>query len=570
MPINLKKRYDAIVVGSGVTGGYAAKELTEKGLETLMLERGRDVQHRTDYVTEHKEYWEFPMRERRLLAEQAPEHHVQSRTGQFREATRHFFLNDAEHPYVEAKPFTWIQGNQVGGKSLIWARQCYRWSDLDFTANVQDGHGVDWPIRYADIAPWYSQVERFVGISGERLGLPYLPDGEFQRPMELNAGEKLLKAGIETHFPGRHLTVGRVAVLTETLGDRLPCHYCGPCFRGCSTGSYFSTQSSTLPAAMATGKLTLRPHSLTHSVIYDEQRDRATGVRFVDTTTGEMHEVEAGVIFLCASALGSTQILLNSRTPRFPNGLGNSSGTLGRYLMDHHFRAGAEGTIPGLEDRYWQGTRPNGIYIPRFRNLRSAGSDGLGFTRGYGYQGAAVRQDWNSGTARPGLGAEFKRSLRDPGPWRIRINAFGECVPQHGNYVELADETDRWGVPLLRIHASWGPNELAMRKDMAASAAEMLEGAGCVDVQPFDDLREDGYGAEFGLGIHEMGTARMGNDPRTSVLNAYNQVHDAPNVFVTDGACMTSASCVNPSITYLALTARAAAHAVEESRRHNL
>jgi choline dehydrogenase-like flavoprotein len=565
-----REEYDAIVVGSGISGGWAAKELCEKGMRTLVLERGRDVEHGTDYVTEHVPEWEFPLRERRLLPEQSPEHPVQSRIYAFREATKHFFVNDLEHPYLEAKPYTWIQGDQVGGRSLIWGRQCYRWSDLDFEANLRDGHGVDWPIRYADIAPWYSYVERFVGISGERLGLPYLPDGEFQRPMEMNAGEQFVKAGLERAFPGRRMTIGRVAVITEPLGERLPCHYCGPCARGCSTGSYFSSQSSTLPAARATGNLTLRPHSKVHSVIHDEARDRASGIRFVDTRTGEMHEVYARVIFLCASTLGSTHILLNSRTPRFSEGLGNSSGTLGRYLMDHHYRVGARGQIPGLEDRYWQGNRPNGIYIPRFRNLQGPASDRVDFVRGYGYQGGASRTSWDRGTNAPGIGVELKRRLRDPGPWTMNLNGFGEVLPRHDSYVELAEQTDRWGIPLLRIDSTWTSNELTMRRDMAQAAAEMLEAAGCTDVIQYENHTDGGYGAEPGLGIHEMGTARMGRDPRTSVLNAHNQVWDAPNVFVTDGACMTSASCVNPSITYMALTARAVDYAVEQTRRSAL
>jgi choline dehydrogenase-like flavoprotein len=565
-----REEYDAIVVGSGISGGWAAKELCEKGLRTLVLERGRMVEHQKDYITEHVPPWEFRHRGRRLRPEQHPEQEVQIRGGTVNEANRHFYQNDQEHPYLEAKPFTWVQGGTVGGRSLLWGRQCYRFSDLDFEANLRDGHGIDWPIRYADIALWYSYVERFAGISGERLGLPQLPDGEFQRPMEMNAAEKFVKQGIERNFPGRNLIIGRTAVLTEQIGDRQPCHYCGPCSRGCSTGSYFSSQASTLPAAQQTGNLTLRPHSLAHSVILDEQRNRATGVRFVDTETGEMHEVYARVIFLCASALGSTRVLLNSRSRNHPLGLGGNSGALGRYLMDHHFQVGARGKVPGLLDRYYQGNRPNGIYIPRFRNLKGPDSDRLGFLRGYGYEGGARRPSWQRGAVQPELGTELKRLLRDPGPWSINIGQWGECLPYPDNYVELAEETDTWGIPLLRMHAAWGPNELAMRKDAAQQAAEMLEAAGCTDIEIYDRYQEDGYGAEPGLCIHEMGTARMGRDTQTSVLNAYNQVWDAPNVFVTDGACMTSSSCVNPSITYMALTARAADHAVEEMKRRNL
>jgi choline dehydrogenase-like flavoprotein len=565
-----REEYDAIVVGSGISGGLAAKELTEKGLRTLVLERGRNVEHRTDYVTEHKHNWEFPFRERRLMPENAPEQAVQARTNQFREATKHFFINDAQHPYREAKPFTWIQGNQVGGKSLIWGRQCYRWSDLDFEANLRDGHGVDWPIRYADLAPWYSYVERFVGISGEALGLPYLPDSEFQPPMEMNAGEKLVRARLERAFPGRHLTIGRTAVLTQPLGDRLPCHYCGPCFRGCMTGSYFSSQSATLPAAQATGRMTLRPNANVHSVIYDEANGRAAGVRFVDAETREMHEVYARVVFLCASTLGSTRVLLNSRSASHPNGLGGNSNVLGRYLMDHHFYAGARGDLPGLEDRYWQGNRPNGIYLPRFRNLQGPASDRLGFVRGYGYQGGASRPNWTRGTAAPGVGVELKRRLRDPGPWSMFLGGGGECLPRQDNYVELTGEADPWGMPMLSVNCSWGPNELAMRTDIVEQAAAMLSAAGCENITTFDALAAGEYGAEPGLAIHEMGTARMGRHPGTSVLNAHNQVWDAPNVFVTDGACMTSNGWVNPSLTYMALTARAADFAVEQINRREL
>ena len=572
MLIKQREEYDAIVVGSGISGGWAAKELCEKGFRTIVLERGRDVEHGKGYVTEHKPDWEFPLRQRRIPPESplAKDYQVQARTGQFVEAGVHFFVKDSEHPYVEDKPFTWIQGDQVGGRSLLWGRQCYRWSDLDFEANLRDGHGVDWPIRYRDIEPWYSYVERHVGVSGERLGLAHVPDGEFQRPMELNAGEKFVKAGIERSFPGRNLTIGRTAVLTEALGDRKPCHYCGPCYRGCSTGSYFSSQSSTLPAARKTGRMTLRPHSLAHSVIFDEERDRATGLRFVDTQSGEMHEVFAPVIFLCASTLGTTRLLLNSRSPRFPEGLGNSSGVVGHYLMDHHFIVGAGGEIPGLLDRYYEGNRPNGFYIPRFRNLSAPGSDRLTFVRGYGYQGGAGRSGWGRGAGEPGIGVELKRKLHDPGTWGVGMTGFGECLPYHENRALLDPErTDKWGIPLLRIDCSWGENELAMREDMRTQAAEMLEAAGCRNVNSWDGNRPGGLGAEPGLGIHEMGTARMGRDPQTSALNGNNQLHDAPNVYVTDGACMTSSACQNPSITYMALTARAVDHYARARQRRD-
>ncbi|OLD04836.1 MAG: GMC family oxidoreductase, partial [Gemmatimonadetes bacterium 13_1_40CM_3_69_22] len=466
--------YDAIVVGSGITGGWAAKELTEKGLRTLMIERGRDVVHRKDYITEHKPSWELPLRDARLSVgtKGAEEYPIQARTGQFRESNKHFFLKDAKNPYVEDKPFTWIQGDQVGGKSLIWGRQVYRWSDLDFEANLRDGHGVDWPIRYADIAPWYSYVERFIGVSGEKLGLAQLPDGEFQPPMEMNAGENLVKGGIERAFPDRHVTIGRVAILTQPLNGRLPCHYCGPCERGCSTGSYFSSQSSTLPAARATGRVTILPNSVAHSLIYDAAKNRVTGVRVVDVVTKQAREYEARVVFLCASTLATTRLLLSSTSPRFPNGLANSSGVLGHYLMDHHFLAGASGSIEGLLDHYYQGNRPNGIYIPRFRNLGDDASRRVDYVRGFGYQGGASRQSWGRGGGERGFGVELKRKLHDPGRWSMGMTGFGECLPREDNYVELSDKTDDFGIPLLKIHCTWGDNELAMRKDMAASAAE--------------------------------------------------------------------------------------------------
>ncbi len=560
--------YDAIVIGSGISGGWAAKELTEKGLRVLIVERGRDVVHGKDYITEHKSNWEFPLHNRRINpdVQGAEEYPVQARTGQFREANKHFFAKDTKYPYVEEKPFTWIQGDQVGGKSLIWGRQVYRWSDLDFEANLRDGVAVDWPIRYADIAPWYSYVEKHIGVSGEKLGLPQLPDGEFLPPMEMNAAEKFVKRGVEKKFTGRHMTIGRVAILTQDHNGRAACHYCGPCERGCSTGSYFSSQSSTLPAARKTGRLTILPDSIVHSVLYDDARNRVTGVRVIDANTKEEREYRARVVFVNASTLGTAQILLNSKSARFPNGLANSSGTLGHHLMDHHFQAGARGDVPGLKDHYYQGNRPNGIYVPRFRNLGDEKSKQSDYIRGFGYQGGGSRAGWGRGGTEPGFGVQLKRRLREPGDWSFAINGFAECLPRAENMVTVSDRTDDYGIPILRIDCSWGPNELAMRKDMAASAAEMLEAAGVKNVATFDNHKPGGLGAEPGLGIHEMGTARMGRDPKTSVLNGYNQAHDVPNLFVTDGSAMTSSSCVNPSITYMALTARACDYAVREMK----
>ncbi|HEX2779297.1 MAG TPA: GMC family oxidoreductase, partial [Gemmatimonadaceae bacterium] len=552
--------YDAIVVGSGISGGWAAKELTEKGLRVLIVERGRDVVHGRDYITEHKPIWEFPLHDRRINREVqgSEDYPVQARTGQFRESNKHFFMRDTKNPYIEDKPFTWIQGDQVGGKSLIWGRQVYRWSDLDFEANAKDGIAVDWPIRYADIAPWYSYVEKHIGVSGEKLGLPQLPDGEFLKPMEMNAGEKFVKRGIEKNIPGRHVTIGRVAILTENHNGRAACHYCGPCERGCSTGSYFSSQSSTLPAARKTGRLTVVPNAVVHSLIYDDAANRVSGVRVIDANTKEEREYRARIVFVNASTLGTTRILLNSKSARFPNGLANSSGVLGQNLMDHHFQVGARGDIVGLKDHYYQGNRPNGIYIPRFRNLGDEKTKRTDYIRGYGYQGGASRAGWGRGGSQPGFGVQLKRQLHDPGNWSMGITGFAECLPRAENVVTLDESRkDEYGIPVLRINCTWGPNELAMRKDIAAAAAEMLEAAGCRNVTTYDNFNPNGIGAEPGLGIHEMGTARMGRDAKTSVLNAYNQAHDVPNLFVTDGSCMTSSSCVNPSITYMALTARA-------------
>ncbi|MDX1638453.1 MAG: GMC family oxidoreductase [Balneolaceae bacterium] len=559
--------YDAIVVGSGISGGWAAKELTEKGLKTLVLERGRNVEHGKDYITEHKGPWEMEFRgrgDRKLFEEEYPR---QLRSDVINEYNYHFFVNDKKHPYQvedEENPFLWVRGYHVGGRSLTWGRQSYRWSPMDFQANAKEGIAIEWPITYDEIAPWYDYVEKFAGISGQKEGLPQLPDGEFLPPMELNCVEQDLKKSIENSFPERTLTIGRSAVLTRPHNGRGACHYCGPCSRGCSVGAYFSSQSSTLPAARATGNMTLRPNSIVHSVIYDKETGKATGVRVIDRNSKESMEFFADVIFLNASTLGSTQILLNSKSEVFPNGMGNSSGVLGHYIMDHHFRVGASGTFEGYEDTYTFGNRPNGFYIPRFRNL---GPDTRmdDFIRGYGFQGGASRPSWGRGMGLDGFGEELKETLRDPGPWRVGMTAFGEILPNYDNYIELnEDETDEWGIPLLKIQASIGENEKNMRKDMAETAAEMLEAAGARDVSPY----EGEY--LFGEGIHEMGTARMGNDPKTSVLNGHNQLHEVPNVFVTDGACMTSAACQNPSLTYMALTARAADFAVEELKKGNL
>lgn len=563
---NPPEEYDAIVVGSGISGGWASKELTEKGLKTLLLERGRNVEHGEDYITEHMPPWEAKFRglgDRQLLEEEYP---MQLRSDVINEYNYHFFVNDKKYPYQtdEENPFLWVRGYQVGGRSLTWGRQTYRWSDLDFEANLREGIAVDWPIRYKDIKPWYDYVEKFVGISGQEEGLPQLPDSNFLPPMELNCVEEDVKEKIENNFEYRNMTIGRCAVLTQPHKGRGACHYCGPCSRGCSVGAYFSSQSSTLPAARKTGNLTLRPNSIVHSIIYDKETNRAKGVRVIDRLTKETKEFYAKIIFLNASALGSTQIMLNSKSDAFPNGIANSSGVLGHYLMDHHFRVGASGRFEGYEDRYYHGNRPNGIYIPRFRNINEQTRQ-ENFVRGYGFQGGASRPSWNHGTDMAGFGKDFKQKLQDPGPWGFGMTAFGEILPYEDNHVKLSeDRTDDWGIPQLEIHASIKENEKNMRKDMAETAAEMLEAAGGKDVQP--------YFSEYlmGEGIHEMGTARMGRDPKTSVLNAHNQTYEVPNLFVTDGACMTSAACQNPSLTYMALTARAVDYAVKELNKQNI
>lgn len=545
--------FDAIVVGSGITGGYAAMELTKKGLKVLMLDRGRHVEHKKDYEGEHSSPWDHKFRDRgdRKLFDK--DYKVQQKCYAMKESTKHFFVNDRENPYTtdEDKPFYWLRGNQLGGRSLMWGRQCYRWSNLDFTANKKDGHGVDWPIRYEDIEPWYDYVEEFVGVSGQAEGSPVLPDGKFLPPMKMNCVEKHFKSMIADNYDDRLMTIGRVAVLTKKHNGREPCHYCGPCERGCSTGSYFSTQSATLPVAQATGNLTVKVNSIAERVLYDEKSNRATGVKVIDAMTNEVTEYSAKVIFLCASTLGTTQLLLNSATERFPNGLGNSSGVLGKYLMDHSWVFGASGDIAGFDDKYHQAHRPNGTYITRFKNVKGQEE---GYLRGFAYQAKASRPTWTRGLNTPGFGADFKASLHKPGPWSMRLAGFGEMLPYEDNYVELNhDVKDKWGIPTLKINCTFHKNELDMMKDMKASAVDMLEKANASNIQLMGTPEEH----PPGIGIHEMGTARMGRDPKTSFLNANNQSHEIPNLFVTDGACMTSSAIQNPSITYMALTARA-------------
>ncbi len=558
-----KHTYDAIVIGSGISGGWAAKELCEKGLKTLVLERGPVVEHVVDYKTANLDPWDMDLRGG-LTPEEQKKHYKGIRSGFIGKDTEHFHANDEENPYTEVKPFLWIRGHQMGGRSLLWGKQTYRWSEMDFEANAKDGHGVDWPIRYKDLEPWYTYVEKFAGISGEALGLPQLPDSHFLPPMELNCVEKEVKKRIESNFPGRHMIIGRVAHLTEPLNGRGQCQYRNRCSRGCPYGAYFSSNAVTLPAANATGNLTFRPYSIVQSIMYDESTGKASGVRIIDAETNKDIEYKAKIIFCNASTLSTTQILLNSTSNRFPEGMGNDSGELGHNLMDHTYRVGAIGKVEGFDDKYYSGRRPNGIYIPRYWNI-DENSKSDKFLRGFGYQGGGYRMGNGEAANRQEFGGNYKDSIMKPGPWEFFITGFAECLPYHDNKVYLnKDVTDKWGQPTLSIDCEYKENELAQNKQIQEDAVEMLEKAGLKDVLGFDNNHEPGYG------IHEMGTARMGRDPKTSVLNGTNQIHGVKNVFVTDGACMTSNSCVNPSLTYMALTARAANHAVEELKKMNI
>ena len=557
--------FDAIVVGTGISGGWAAKELTEKGLKTLVLERGRAVKHVVDYPTMTKDPWQLPNGDK-LSKEDLKFFPVQSRTNWITQSIKHWWVKDTEHPYTEEKPFDWIRGYHEGGRSITWGKQTYRLSDLDFEANAKDKVGVDWPIRYADLAPWYDHVESYIGVSGRAEGLPHLPDGKFLPPMDLNCVEEVFRDKLAEKFNGRKLTIGRVAHLTAALPhdpNRGICQSRNLCNRGCPYGAYFSSNSSTLPAAAKTGNMTLKANSVVHSIIYDQKKGKAIGVRVLDSETKQEVEYFAKIIFLNASTLGSTFILLNSTSNRFPNGMGNGSDQLGRNLMDHQYRAGAEADVEGFEDKYYIGRRPNGIYIPRFRNV---GNDKrTDYIRGFGYQGSAGRSNWARGVQEMSIGEDLKNELTAPGGWSIGITGFGECLPYSDNRVTLnPDSKDIFGLPTLRIDAEWKENEKVMREDMKVAAAEMLEASGFKNVKMYDNP------TNMGLGIHEMGTARMGKDPKTSVLNKWNQVHEASNVFVTDGAAMTSSACQNPSLTYMALTARAADHAVSELKKGNL
>ncbi len=555
--------YDAIVIGSGISGGWAAKELCEKGLKVLMLERGADYKHLEDYKTANKMPWEFEHRGK-TTSKQKEDYPVIHRGWAANERVMDAWANEKDSPYTEEKPFTWWRVYRMGGRSILWGRHSYRWSELDFAANATDGHGIDWPIRYNDLAPWYDHVEKFAGISGSLEGLPYLPDGQFLPPVPLNFVEKDVAAKIKEFYKGqRHLINSRVANLTVPHNERTNCQFRNRCWEGCPFGGYFSTQSSTLPAAMKTNNLTVRPLSLVTKILYDKDRKKATGVEVLDTIDNKTVEFNAKIIFVCASALNSTWLLFNSATEVWPGGLGSSSNELGHNVMDHHYNLGASGDIEGFQDKTEYGRRPCGFYITRFANI--PGDKKRDFVRGFGYQGGASRKGWSREIAEMNIGSQLKEGLTEPGGWRMGATGFGEILPYHENKISL-DKTikDKWGLPVLSMDAELKENEIKMRSAIKEELVAMLEAGGVKNISSYDS------GHAIGHGIHEMGTARMGRDPKTSVLNGNNQVWDATNVFVTDGACMTSSSCVNPSLTYMALTARAVDFAVKELKKGNL
>lgn len=560
LKVKAKHTFDAIVVGSGISGGWAAKELCEKGLKVLMLERGKNVQH-PDYPTSTKNPWELPY-SGSLTREDKIKSHIQARHFSFQGDNKHFYINDLENPYHEVKRFDWVRADVVGGRSLLWGRHCYRLSDLDFEANAKDGHGVDWPIRYRDLAPWYAYVEKFIGVSGQAEGIPHVPDGHFLPPMEMNCVEKHFKEIVEQKFPDRRIIMGRVANLTEPVKGRGKCQARSLCHRGCQYGGYFSTNASTLPAAFATNHLTLQADTLVNRVLYDEQKKKAIGVEAINTQTNEVTEYFARIIFLNASTLATTFILLNSTSDRFPNGLGNDSDQVGRNLMDHHKGSGAKATVEGFEDQYYYGRRPNVLYVPRYRNMKEQRND---YIRGFGLMGGASRKGWTTFTSDLAIGAELKNLVQHPGDWEIGLSGYGEHLPYRENRVTLNSSLkDKWGRSTLTIDCAFKENELAMQQDMAASTAEMMEAAGFRNVKPFVNTSAPGNAN------HEMGTARMGRDRKTSVLNGFNQMHDVKNIFITDGSCMASSASANPSLTYMALTARACDYAVKELNRLNL
>jgi choline dehydrogenase-like flavoprotein len=564
--VKQQNTYDAIVIGSGISGGWAAKELCENGLKTLALERGRMVKHGADYPTAMKDPWEFPLRGR-FPTEFTKENPIVDRCYAFEEATQHFFVKDKEHPYVQEKPFDWIRGYQVGGKSLVWARQTQRWSDYEFEAPARDGFAVDWPIRYKDLAPWYSHVETFVGISGNKDGIPNLPDSEVLPPFELNCVEKHIQQKVKENYKDRHVIIGRCAHLTEPKEIHLQqgrgkCQARHLCYRGCPFGAYFSSNSSTLPWAERTGNLTLRSDSVVHSIIFDEQENRATGVRVIDANTKEMTEFYAQIIFVNAAALNTNLILLNSISNRFPNGLGNDNGLLGKYVAFHNYRGSMLATYEGFEDRYYYGRRPTTAFMPSFRNVFKQETD---FLRGYMVAFSAARTGWQRGASAITFGTELKQELTHPGNWQVYMMMQGETIPKEENHVRLSeDQKDPWGIPQLVTSVGYDDNDEKLFQDFLVQGAEMLEKSDCKNINVADS------GQAPGLDVHEMGGVRMGKDPKTSLLNKWNQLHACQNVFVTDGACMTSVGNQNPSLTFMALTARAANYAVEELKRGDL
>ncbi|MGJ5641260.1 GMC oxidoreductase [Formosa sp. S-31] len=557
-------RFDAIVIGTGISGGWAAKELCENGLKTLVLERGRMVEHVKDYPTAMMNSWDFEFRGL-PSAKTKREQFKQDRTGFVtHEATKHWFVNDLKHPYNEAKRFDWIRGYHVGGRSLTWGRQALRMTDLDFEANKKEGIGVDWPIRYKDLEPWYAKVEEYIGVSGENLGLEHFPDGVLSPPMALNCVEEFFRGKIKEHYKHRHLTIGRFANLTgeKAHEGRGNCIYRNKCMRGCPLGGYFSSNASTLPAAKRTGNMTLKTNVIAYELVYEDSLKKVTGVKVIDAETKERFFYKADIVFCCASTVATTSILLQSKSERFPNGLGNDSGELGHNLMDHHFQVGATATIDGFDDAFYEGQRPASFHIPRFRNLAEKDRKQK-FLRGYSFQGSASRTNWRRAIMELSYGEELKSDLLKPGPWKIGMSGFGECLPYHDNKMILDyNKLDAWGLPTVTFDCEYKENEKLMREDMKNQAVKMLKNAGFKNVQGYDNETYPG------IAIHEMGTARMGRDPKTSVLNAFNQLHEVPNVYVTDGACMTSSGNQNPSLTYMALTARAAHHAVEQFKNN--
>lgn len=554
--------FDAIVVGSGISGGWAAKELCERGLRTLLIERGRNVRHRLDYQ-DFVTPWELANRGMVPEAEVAEHYPIQSQCYAFNAGSKQWWVKDSEHPYEtpEERPFLWIRGYHLGGRSLSWGRQTYRWSDSDFNSNKLDGHGVDWPIRYADLSPWYDRVERFAGISGQNEGLEQLPDGQFLAPMELNCIEVEFKKKVEREYPSRRITVGRCAHLTEPTKEHIelgrgPCQLRHHCERGCGYGAYFSSLSATLPAAQKTGNLTIITDAIVEKLDYDHAKKRVSGVRVIDASTKQGRSYQARVVFLCASTIPTTQILLASQSEHFPDGLANRSGTLGRFLMDHVSNIGATGTHPGFLDRYYYGRRPTGFYLPRYINITEKAE--VDFVRGFAFQGYSGRSTWDRAANQVGIGADLKAQLRTPGRWSMALIGFGEMLPRADNRVTLHDfRKDQWGIPLVHIDCTHGENDRRIAERANRDAVQMLIAAGFENVSPISPVRAPG-GA-----VHEMGTARMGRDPATSVLNGRNQAHDIANLFITDGSCMASIGSVNPSLTYMALSARAAHHAAD-------